>query len=104
MLEKKIESALVGACTTEGWQPIKLNSSSCRGLPDRLILMPDGRVVFVELKAPGKKPRALQKLCHRKLTSLGFKVYVIDSIEQIGGFVDEIRSTQLSGNGNSENN
>ena len=59
-------------------------------MPDRLVLLPGGRLGFVELKAPGKKPRALQETRHRLLRRLGFKVYVIDGIEQIDRILNEI--------------
>jgi len=62
-------------------------------MPDRLILLPDGHVAFAELKAPGKRPRPLQEARHRLLRSLGFKVYVIDKPEQIGGMLDEIQAS-----------
>jgi hypothetical protein len=62
-------------------------------MPDRLILLPDGKFAFAELKAPGESPRPLQKARHRLLRSLGFRVYVIDSIEQIGGMIDELRTS-----------
>ena len=59
----------------------------------RLILLPDRKFAFAELKAPGESPRPLQKARHRLLRSLGFQVYVIDSIEQIGGMIDELRTS-----------
>lgn len=59
-------------------------------MPDRIILLPGGRMAFAELKAPGKKPRRLQLARHRLLRRLGFRVYVIDSTGQIGGVIDEI--------------
>jgi hypothetical protein len=60
------------------------------GLPDRLILMPDGKMAFVEVKAPGKKPRPLQVARHEILRQLGFKVYVLDDVKEIGGIIDEV--------------
>jgi len=63
------------------------------GVPDRIVLMPDGKMAFVELKAPGMKPRPLQLKRKRMLERLGFLVYVVDNIEQIGGILDEIQST-----------
>lgn len=71
----------------------KFVSPSFAGMPDRLILLPDGKFAFAELKAPGESPRPLQKARHRLLRSLGFRVYVIDSIEQIGGMIDELRTS-----------
>ena len=71
----------------------KFVSPSFAGMPDRLILLPDGKFAFAELKAPGESPRPLQKARHKLLRSLGFRVYVIDSIEQIGGMIDELRTS-----------
>lgn len=72
---------------------VKFVSPSFDGMPDRLVLLPDGVIAFVELKAPGKAPRPLQLARRRLLRSLGFRVYVIDSTEQIGGMLDELRAT-----------
>jgi len=66
---------------------------SFAGMPDRLILLPDGHIGFAELKAPGKKPRPLQLSRHRLLREMGFAVYVIDDPEQIGGMIYELQST-----------
>ena len=54
---------------------------------------PSDLIAFAELKAPGESPRPLQKARHRLLRSLGFRVYVIDSVEQIGGMIDELRTS-----------
>jgi len=54
--------------------------------------LPGGCMAFVEVKAPGKKPRALQTSRHALLRRLGFRVYVLDNEEQIGGILDEIRT------------
>ena len=62
------------------------------GMPDRLVLLPGGRMGFVELKAPGKKPQLVQELRMRQLRRLGFKAYVIDGTEQIGGVLDAIQA------------
>ena len=62
-------------------------------MADRLALLPGGRMAFVEVKAPGKKPRPLQLTRHRTLRQLGFRVYVLDDEKQIGGIIDEIRAT-----------
>lgn len=93
MLEKDIEKKLVSEAKKRGCIPVKLLSANYNGLPDRLILSPGGKCGFVELKAPGKKPRALQLKRHKELRSLGFKVYVVDGLEQIGGVLDEICGT-----------
>ena len=93
MREKQIENKLATEAKKLGGIALKFVSPSFDGMPDRLVLLPDGHIAFVELKAPGKKPRPLQLARHRLLRSLGFRVYVIDSVEQIGGMLDEIRAS-----------
>lgn len=91
MREKTVEQKLVQAVKARGGICPKFVSPGYDGMPDRLVLMPDGRFAFVELKAPGKKPRPLQTARHRMLERLGYRVFVIDSTEQIGGMLDEIQ-------------
>ena len=93
MREKQIENKLTIEAKKLGGIAVKFVSPSFDGMPDRLVLIPDGHIAFVELKTPGKKPRPLQLSRHRLLRSLGFRVYVIDSVEQIGGMLDEIRTS-----------
>ena len=93
MREKQIENKLATEAKKLGGIAVKFVSPSFDGMPDRLVLIPDGHIAFVELKAPGKKPRPLQLSRHRLLRSLGFRVYIIDSVEQIGGMLDEIRTS-----------
>ena len=93
MREKNIEQKLVKAVKSTGGIAPKLTCPGLDGMPDRLVLMPEGRIGFVEVKAPGKEPRPLQVRRHEMLRSLGFKVYVLDEPEQIGGILYEIRTT-----------
>lgn len=93
MLEKEIEKALVRAVKKDGGKCLKFISPSFTGVPDRMVLLPKGKIAFVELKAPGKKPRALQKKRMNQLMELGFLCFVIDGIEQIGGVMDAICSS-----------
>ena len=90
MLEKQIENLLTRSVKKAGGIALKFVSPSFAGMPDRLVLLPDGVCAFVELKAPGKKPRPLQVARHKMLRSLGYRVYVIDGIEQIGGMLHEL--------------
>ena len=92
MREQEIERALVAAVRSRGGQAWKFTSPGTAGVPDRILLMPGGRLGFVELKAPGSKPRELQLMRFRQMERLGFRVYVIDGKEQIGGVLDEIQS------------
>ena len=92
MTEKQIENKLAAEAKKRGGIALKFVSPGFAGMPDRMVLIPDGHIAFVELKAPGKKPRPLQQARHQLLRSLGFRVYVIDYEKQIGGMLDEIRA------------
>lgn len=61
-------------------------------MPDRLVLLSDGKAGFVEVKAPGKKPRPLQLKRHEKLRQLGYQVFVLDDPDKIAGIIAEIQS------------
>ena len=93
MLEKTIEHKLAVTVKKHGGIAVKFVSPNYDGMPDRLVLLPDGVCSFVEVKAPNKKTRPLQKVRHKTLKRLGFKVYVLDDAEQIGGIIDEIRTS-----------
>ena len=93
MREKTVEQKLVEAVKARGGICPKFTSPGFDGMPDRICLMKNGRMAFIEVKAPGKKPRPLQKARHKVLKALGFKVFVLDRPEQIGGIIDEIQST-----------
>ena len=90
MLEKTIERKLVAATKAIGGIAPKFVSPGYDGMPDRIILLPNGKMGFVELKAKGKKPRPLQEARHRLLQELGFKVYVVDDVKQINDVLSEI--------------
>lgn len=90
MREKQIEQKLVQEVRKVGGICPKFTSLGFAGMPDRLILLPHGRFAFAELKAPGQKPRPLQAARHKLLVRLGFRVYVIDSPEQIEKIIAEI--------------
>lgn len=90
MRESAIEKHLVKAVKESGGLAIKLVSPGWAGIPDRLILMPGGKLAFVELKAPGYTLRPLQVRRKRQLETLGFSVYCVDSVMQIGGMISEI--------------
>jgi len=81
--ENKIENYTIKKIKNIGGLCIKLHPLTVRGLPDRLCLLPKGICFFAELKSPGKTPGKSQILVHKKLRSLGFKVYVPDSIERV---------------------
>ena len=93
MREKATESKLVKAVKSMGGLAPKFVSPGLDGVPDRLVLLPKGKLAFIELKAEGKELRPLQVRRKRQLEKLGFSVYCIDRPEQIGGILDEIQSS-----------
>lgn len=92
MREKSIEAKLVDAVKAAGGVCWKFTSPGTAGIPDRIVLLPSGRIAFVEVKASGEKLRPLQRLRIRTLRRLGFKAFVLDNPEQIGGIIDAIQT------------
>lgn len=90
MRERDVEKYLTDQVRKAGGRAYKFVSSGNAGVPDRLVLFPEGRATFVELKAPGKKPTPLQIASGRKIENLGFTVLVIDSKEGVNQFIQEI--------------
>ena len=95
MTEKYIEQKLVKAVKERGGIAPKFVSPGLDGVPDRIVLLPMGRMAFVELKAPGKKPRALQIKRMKQIAKLGFKCLVVDSKELAQTTLDEIGGDAL---------
>ena len=93
MREKTVEQKLVSEVKKAGGICPKWVAPGFDGVPDRIVMLPGGRIAFVEVKAPGEKPRPLQVARHVLLRRLGFRVYILDEIEKIGGIIDEIRTT-----------
>ena len=91
MREKNIEKQLVKAVKAEGGMCPKLVSPGTDGMPDRMVLLPEAHIGFVEVKAPGQKPRLLQERRHAQLRDLGFLVSVLDDPDQIPGIIKEVR-------------
>jgi hypothetical protein len=85
--ERDIEQYLRKRVKEKGGTAYKFESPGNAGVPDRIVVFPGGRIIFVELKAPGKKPTNLQLAQHRKLTNLGCTVLVIDSKEKVDEFI-----------------
>jgi hypothetical protein len=90
MREKQIEQKLVRAVKNMGGIAPKFISPGFDGMPDRIVLLPGGYIGFVEVKAPGEKPRLLQVARHGLLRRLGFQVYVLDNDGQIEQIITEI--------------
>ncbi len=91
MREADVERKLIRAVREAGGLALKFVSPGLAGVPDRLVLLPGGRVAFCEVKAPGEKPRPLQEYRMEQIRKMGFQVYVIDGVEQIHEMIQEIK-------------
>jgi hypothetical protein len=92
MLERFIEQKLVARVKREGGLCPKFVSPGSDGWPDRLVLMPGGKIAFVELKAPQGKLRPIQVQRHAQLRDLGFLVYVVNDPTQITEVLELLRA------------
>ena len=92
MREYVVENEFVKAVRAAGGVAYKLTSQTANGLPDRLVLFFPAKTVFVELKAPGKQLRPLQRKRRYQLMKLGFPVLCIDRFSQIKPCIDAILS------------
>ena len=90
MRERDLERYTTMVITSYGGLALKFISPGYAGVPDRLVLLPGGKMCFMELKAPGRKPRPLQVRRIEQLRALGFKVYVVDGKEEIGGIINAL--------------
>lgn len=93
MREKTVEGKLNKVVRDSGGLALKFVSPGFNGVPDRLLLFPGGRLAFCEVKAPGEKSRPLQEHRMEQLREMGFRVYVVDSVEQIGAMICEIQTS-----------
>jgi len=87
--EKTLEKKLNASIKELGGLSIKLLTAHFTGLPDRLCLLPGGRLFFCEIKTTKQKPRKIQEKVHKMLRDLGFKVYIIDKTKNIQYLVEQ---------------
>lgn len=92
MTEKGLEKKLRIRVAFLGGIAIKFFVLTFTGFPDRIVLMPGGKIWFVELKSEGKKPGPRQRVVIALLQKLGFKVWVIDTDELLQKFLTEIQN------------
>ncbi len=95
MREQEIETRLKEEVERAGGLALKFISPGAAGVPDRIVLLPGKEIYFVELKAPGEQLRPLQLKRKKQLEKLGFKVYVIDSIQAVSAFMREVMPSEV---------
>jgi hypothetical protein len=88
MREKVVEAYLRDRVKEIGGKAYKFVSPGNNDVPDRLVCLPGGQAVFAELKAPGKKPTALQINQQNKLAKMGFSVWTLDSKHEVDVFIN----------------
>ena len=104
MKEREVERYFKAQLEKRGAIVWKFVSPGQAGVPDRIVLLPDGRVIFAEMKAPGEKPRPLQRAVFTRMERAGHPVRIIDSREAVRDFMeevmpDEIHSASVPGGG-----
>ena len=93
MREKELERKLMLAVKAMGGIASKFTSPGFDGMPDRLVLLPGGKLAFVEVKRPGQKAKPLQQARHEMLRRLEFKVFLLDEPGQIGEILNAVQAT-----------
>lgn len=92
MRERDVEHALTRAVETAGGLCWKFVSPSLAGVPDRIVILPDGKIGFIEVKAPGRPPRPIQQRRLAQIRKLGIPALVLDHPTQIEGAINAIRT------------
>lgn len=87
MKEYAVEKYLILVTRAHGGMCLKFISPGIAGVPDRIVILPDGKIGFAEMKAPGKKPRRLQRAVIRDLYRQGCRVATIDNLKSAEGFI-----------------
>ena len=88
--ERKVEEYIIGYVKSLGGLCYKFVSPGRNGVPDRIVILPPGRIYFVELKAAGQKPRPSQLAVHREMARMGVNVWVLDSRAAVDDFIREV--------------
>lgn len=83
MREKQVEARLVRRAREHGGRAEKFTSPGRKNVPDRIVLLPGGRMFFVEVKAPGEDASKAQQRDHAKRRKLGFATFVVDTYEAV---------------------
>lgn len=88
--ERDVEKKLIDGISDLGGRCLKWVAPGTSGVPDRIVLLPGGRVLFVEVKRDGGRPSKLQKYWHRKLKTLGMDARFVEGISEVEELLDEL--------------
>jgi len=95
MKESKIEAKLVRMVRARGGLCYKFVSPGNPGVPDRLVVLPGGRVVFVELKTEVGRLASIQKWQLEQLRKRGVEVRVLKGLDEVERFVEEVMPDEV---------
>jgi hypothetical protein len=93
MLEKHIEAKVCDYAKQRGLLVYKFTSPARAAVPDRLFILPSGRMFFCEFKREGQKPTPPQEREHHRLRQHGVSVWVIDNVDAGLRMIDEMLTT-----------
>src|SRR5688500_17577957 len=91
MREKQIEEKLRDEVKKLGGLALKFVSPGTSGVFDRIVLLPDGKIWFVEVKKPGEILSPLQQVFEKKLIRFSMRYRVIDDMTQVDKFINDLR-------------
>ena len=94
--ESQLERKFCDKIKHLGGLPLKFVSPGRAGVPDRIVLMPGGKIYFVEMKSEVGEISILQDYVFKKFTELGFKVHIINSVESLKKFLSEIKNAETN--------
>lgn len=92
MREAQLEGYFVSACRREGWKAIKLMPSE-KGVPDRMVIIPGGEILLVELKTETGRLSPAQREWHRRAGVLGVHVYVVKGPKEVKQWIESIKQS-----------
>lgn len=95
MTESQIETRLVKMVRERGGLCYKFTSPGNPGVPDRIIITPDGRTYFVELKTEVGRLSSIQKWQREEFRRCNAEIYVVKGLDQVKRFVEEVMPNEV---------
>ena len=95
MQESQIERRLAQGVKAKGGMCMKFTSPGLPGVPDRIVLLPDGRVIFIELKTKSGRLAAVQRWVISAMRARGADVRVLHGLDQVKSFLEEVTPNEV---------